>query len=408
VGNGPLLAIDIGTTKVCALVGDHQGGDLHIIGHGLVPCQGLRRGVVVDIDQTSAAVRAAVERAHQMADAAPRAAFVGVTGAHILGVNSSGGIDLDHSETVVSAEDIDLVRAAADRVADLPGDREILHSIPRTYRVDGEDGVRHPEGMSASRLEVDAHVIAAARNSLDNIERSVVAAGLTVDEMVAESLATARAVLAPGEEEIGVALLDIGGGTVDIAIVVRGAVCHTAAIPVAGDHITRDIAVGLRIGQDDAERLKVHSGSALAEKIDPHALVNVSTVGSGEARTVHLHTLAEIIEARAREIFELARDEIAQSGFGPQLAAGVCLTGGASLLRHAVALARSILRMPVRLGTPAMPGIGEGLRSPVYATAVGLLRYAAEQQRAREASVAKQAVGWWRRCRRAISAILRW
>jgi cell division protein FtsA len=407
--DGPLLAIDIGTTKVCALVGCKQAGELHVLGHGLVPCRGVRRGVVVDIERTAAAAQGAAERAQQMAGTDLASASVGITGEHVFSTNAVAALSIAHPDCIITAEDVHRVREAADRAASVPEDREVLHSIPRGYRVDGQEGVQRPEGMAGGLLEVGVHVVAAARNLLRNVERSIEGAGLAVDDIIVEPVATARAVLSPDEQEIGVALLDIGGGTADLALFHRGAVCHTAAIPVAGDYVTQDVAVGLRLAREDAEHVKVEHGSALIAEVGPEVTFTIHTVGSGERAEVAVRALAEIIEPRAREILQLARAEIDRSWFASALAAGVVLTGGGSQLRHLSELAESVLGLPARLGSPrGVPGLSDALGSPIYATAVGLLRYAAERQGEPAASPVAQAAGWWRRLRVRIADMLRW
>ena len=380
----PILALDVGTTKVCALIGADHGGEIHIVGLGLAPSPGMRQGVVVDLQETTRAIREAVSRAQQMAGLRPESAWVGVTGEHIACMNTRAAVAVSHQDHLITEETIARLHQAANHNAALGPDRVLLHSVPRGYLVDGQRGVRRPEGMSASKLEVETHLVTGSRNFIENVDKCVEAAGVSVQEFVFEPLASARALLTPEEEDLGVAVLDIGGGTTDLAVFVSGSVCHTGAVPVAGNHITRDLAVGLQVSLEEAEQLKVQQGCALVVDMDTDDLIEIGTIGTDEKRELPRRVLAEIIEPRVQEIFQLVRREIDRSGFGGHIASGVVLTGGGSQLPSIQPLARATLGCTVRLGQVSnVGGVTTAVRSPIYATSVGLLRYAAEHARGR-------------------------
>lgn len=368
-----VVGLDIGTTKICALVGVPTVEGVDVIGIGTYPSHGLRKGVVVNIEATVHSIRRAVEEAELMAGCEIHSAFVGIAGGHIRGMNSHGVVALKSRE--VTEEDIRRVIDAAKAVA-IPMDREVIHILPQEFIVDGQDGIKDPRGMSGVRLEVKVHIVTGAVTSAQNLIKCVNKAGMTVDDIVLQQLAASEAVLTPEEKELGVALVDIGGGTTDLAIFHRGSIKHTAVISLAGDHVTSDIAVGLRTPIEEAEKLKKKYGCALASMASVEE-VEVPPVGEGQRpRKVSRQLLAEIIEPRMEEILGLVEEEIERSGFRRMIPSGVVITGGSALLEGIVELAAQIFDLPVRRGYPKrIGGLVDIVRSPQYATAIGLVLY---------------------------------
>jgi cell division protein FtsA len=406
--NDILVGLDVGTTKICAVVGRTLDGALQILGVGLAPCRGLRRGVVVDLAETVRAIQDAIARAQRMAGVELESAWVGLTGEHISCQNTRGVITISRADHQVTAEDVHRVRRAADQGVALPADREIIHNISRGYVIDGQPGVRNPVGMSATRLEVEAHVVIGSSNFIQNVEKCVTQAGLDVEAVVLEPIATADAVVTPAERELGVIVLDMGGGTSDLAIFHGGSICYTGAVPAAGELVTKDIAIGLRLTPEDAEQVKITHGVALASLVGEEEIIPVPTIGGGPARELPRALLAEIIEPRMREIFTLVAEKIRESGFGPVVAAGAVLTGGASQLPGTAELASEILQRPVRIGVPAkITGLVETVCNPIYATGVGLVVYAARERAALAAEARPpMAASVWGRLRRWIQELL--
>ncbi|MGO9453697.1 MAG: cell division protein FtsA [Candidatus Binataceae bacterium] len=369
-----LTGLDVGTSKVCALVADASPeGEIALLGHGVAPCTGLRKGVVVNIEATVEAIRAAVEEAEKTSGARIGSVVAGVAGPHIRGLNSHGIVAVRGGE--VGTRDVDRVIDAARAVA-IPLDRQVLHILPQQFAVDDQEGVRQPVGMAGVRLEARIHIVTAAQSYGQNLSKCCERAGVTPTELIFEPLASADAALFPEERELGVALIDIGGGTTDIIVFHAGAVMHTAVLPIGGNHLTSDIAAGIRTPVTDAEKLKVSYGAATAQVVRRDEMVQVPGVGGREPRSIARKLLADIIEPRMEEIFAMAQREIMRSGVADSLASGVVLVGGTSLLEGTQELAERIFGVPVRRGLPInLKGMPEELMKPMYTTAAGLILY---------------------------------
>jgi cell division protein FtsA len=370
-----LAGLDVGTSKVCALVAEAAAdGSIGLLGHGIVPCTGLRKGVVVNIEATVEAIRAAVAEAEKSSGARIGAAVVGVAGAHVRGLNSHGIVAVRGGE--VSGRDVERVIDAARAVA-IPLDRQVLHILPQQFAVDDQEGVRDPVGMAGVRLEARIHIVTAAQSYGQNLNKCCERAGITPCELMFEPLASADAALFPEERELGVALLDIGGGTTDVIVFLNGAVMHTAVLPIGGNHLTGDVAAGLRTPLSDAERLKISHGVATNLVVGRDEMVQVPGVGGREPRVIARKILGEIIEPRMEEIFTMAQRELMRSGVADSLASGVVLVGGTSLLEGTQELAERIFNLPVRRGLPInLKGMPEELMKPMYTTAAGLMLHA--------------------------------
>jgi cell division protein FtsA len=370
-----LAALDVGTSKVCALVAEAAAdGSIGLLGHGVVPCTGLRKGVVVNIEATVEAIRAAVAEAEKSSGARIATAVVGVAGAHIRGLNSHGIVAVRGGE--VSGRDVERVIDAARAVA-IPLDRQVLHILPQQFAVDDQDGVRNPVGMAGVRLEARIHIVTAAQSYGQNLNKCCERAGITPGELMFEPLASADAALFPEERELGVALIDIGGGTTDVIVFLNGAVMHTAVLPIGGNHLTSDVAAGLRTPLSDAERLKISHGVATNLVVGRDEMVQVPGVGGREPRVIARRLLGEIIEPRMEEIFAMAQRELIRSGASDSLASGVVLVGGTSLLEGTQELAERIFNLPVRRGLPInLKGMPEELMKPMFTTAAGLMLHA--------------------------------
>jgi cell division protein FtsA len=371
-----IVGVDVGTTKICTLVGevDEERG-LRIIGVGVSPARGIRKGVVVNVQEATDAIATSIEKAERISGYAIQSAYVGLAGAHISAINSRGVVAISRGERGVQPADVERALEAARAVA-IPVNREILHVIPRGYSVDGDDGVRDPLGMQAYRLEVESHIITGATSSIHNLVKCVQATGVGIDALVLEPLASGEAVLTDVEREMGVVLTDIGGGTTDIAIFIEGSIWHTAVLPTGGEHITNDIAVGLRTPFTTAEELKIKYGQARSQLINPNESVDVAMFGEGERQRIPRQFLSQIIEARVEEIFDMILQEIKRSGYDGLLPAGVVLCGGTAELAGIRDLAREVLNLPVRVGAPQdLQGLVDILGSPAYATSVGLVQW---------------------------------
>jgi cell division protein FtsA len=377
-----LTALDVGTSKVCALVAESlpEGGGATVLGFGVAPCTGLRKGVVVNIEATVEAIRAAVAEAEKTAGVRVGAAVVGEAGAHVRGLNSHGIVAVRGGE--VSARDVERVIDAARAVA-IPLDRQVLHILPQQFAVDDQEGVRDPVGMAGVRLEARIHIVTAAQSYGQNLTKCCERANITPLEIVFEPLASADAALFPEERELGVALLDIGGGTTDIVVFHGGAAMHTAVLPLGGNHLTSDVAAGLRTPLNEAERLKLSYGVATNSIVGRDQTVQVPGVGGRQPRVIARRILGEIIEPRMEEIFAMAQREVMRSGVADSLASGLVLVGGSSLLEGTQELAERIFGLPVRRGLPInLEGMPEELMKPAYTTAAGLLLHAAGATRA--------------------------
>ncbi len=374
-----IVGLDIGTTKICAVVGEPSENGIDIVGIGKSPSQGLRKGVVVNIDQTVQSIRKAVEEAEVMAGCEIKSVYAGIAGSHIKGVNSHGVIAIKGGGDV-TRQDVDRVLDAAKAVA-IPMDREVIHILPQGYIVDEQRDIVDPIGMSGVRLEANVHIVTGAVTSAQNIIRSCNRSDLDVSDIVLESLASSKSVLTEEEREIGVAIVDIGGGTSDVALFINNAIKHTGAVALGGNNLTSDVAYGLRTSLAAADNIKIKHGCALMELVRPNELIEVPGVGGRPARTIERWKLAEICEPRMEEILALIYQEIEHSGLKRQLGAGLVLTGGTALIPGCVELAEEIFQMPARLGYPRnVGGLKDVVNNPMYATAVGLLFYGAEKE----------------------------
>ena len=373
-----IVGLDIGTTKICCIIGEiNDQGGLDVIGIGTHPSKGLRKGVVVNIESTVESIKNAVEEAELMSGSEIESVYVGIAGGHIKGFNSHGVIAVKNKE--ISQADIDRVIDAAKAVA-IPMDREVIHVIPQEYIVDDQDGINAPLGMSGVRLEAKVHIVTGAVTSAQNIVRSVTRAGLRVNDIVLEQLASSKAVLSNDEKELGVAIIDIGGGTSDLAIFFQEAIKHTSVLAIGGNHITNDIAIGLRTPTAEAERIKKDYGCALTSMVNEKETIEVPSVGERENRVLSRHLLSEIIEPRVDELFTLVKMEMSQSGHRDIITSGIVLTGGSSIMRGMEEAAERIFELPVRKGLPiSIGGLVDVVNSPMFATAVGLLFYGMEK-----------------------------
>jgi cell division protein FtsA len=368
-----VVGLDIGTTKICVIVGEVTEGGIDIVGIGSHPSKGLRKGVVVNIDSTVNSIQKALEEAELMAGCQISRVFAGIAGGHIKGFNSHGVIAIKDGE--VTEQDVRRVIDAAKAVS-IPMDREVIHVIPQEFIVDDQDGIMDPLGMSGVRLEAKVHIVTGAVTSAQNIIRSAHRAGLDVVDIALQQLASSEATLAPDEKELGVALVDIGGGTTDIAVFHSGSLKHTAVLAVGGNHITSDIAVGLRTPMVEAERIKRRYGCALTSRIQKDETIEVPSVGGRKPRVLSRQILGEIIEPRVQEIFELVHGELMEEGYDSLITSGVVLTGGAVIMDGMTELAEQVFDVPVRRGIPrGIGGLVDVVSSPMYATGVGLVIY---------------------------------
>lgn len=369
-----IVGLDIGTSKVVAIVGESTAeGMVEIIGIGSHPSRGLKKGVVVNIESTVQSIQRAVEEAELMAGCQIHSVYAGIAGSHIRSLNSHGIVAIRDKE--VTQGDVERVIDAAKAVA-IPADQKILHIIPQEFLIDNQEGIREPIGMSGVRLEAKVHMVTGAVSAAQNIVKCVRRCGLEVDDIILEQLASSYSVLTEDEKELGVCMVDIGGGTTDMAIFSEGAIRHTAVIPIAGDQVTNDIAVALRTPTQYAEEIKIKYACALTQLANPEETIEVPSVGDRPSRRLARQTLAEVVEPRYEELFTLVREELRRSGFEDLCAAGIVLTGGCSKMEGAVDLAEEIFHMPVRLGMPQfVAGLADVVKNPIYATGVGLLLF---------------------------------
>jgi cell division protein FtsA len=373
-----IVALDIGTAKVVCLVAElRSDGTLEVLGLGSHESKGLKKGVVVNIEATVSAVQRALEEAELMADCKITSAFVGIAGSHIRSFNSTGMVAIKERE--VTALDVERALDTA-RAVNIPTDQQILHVLRQEFIIDGQEDVREPIGMSGVRLEVKVHIVTGAVAAAQNIIKCVRRCGLEVNDLILQPLASARAVLLEDEKDLGVCLLDVGGGTTDVAIFTHGAIRHTAVVPIAGDQITNDIAMALRTPTGDAENIKTRHGVALRQLADANQMIEVPGIGERAPRSMSRQTLAEVIEPRVEELYSLVQQVLRESGFEELLSSGVVLTGGSAVMHGMVELGEEIFHMPVRLGVPRYQGgLADVVRAPRYATAVGLLLEGASQ-----------------------------
>ena len=369
-----IVGLDIGTTKICCIIGETKDNEkIDIIGIGQYPSRGLRKGVVVNIESTVESIKNAVEEAELMAGCEIDSVYVGIAGGHINSLNSHGIIAAKGRE--IEQKDVERVIEAAKAIA-IPLDREVIHVLPQEYIVDNQDGIKNPLGMDGVRLEAKVHIVTAAVTSAQNIVKCVNKAGLTVSDIVLEQLASSESVLSPDERELGVAMIEIGGGTSDLAIFYQGAIKHTAVLTIAGAQMTNDIAIGLRTPNAEAEKIKQSFGCAYSPLIEEGDNIETPSVGGREPRTVPRQILSEIIEARTREMFELLDHEINESGYREIISSGIVLTGGAASMYGMADLAEDVFQSPVRVGTPIdLGGLVDVVNNPMYATCTGLIQY---------------------------------
>jgi cell division protein FtsA len=368
-------SLDLGTTKVSALLGERRGGWVRVIGIGMTASEGLKQGVVVDIEKAAASVRSAVAEAEKMAGASVDSYNVGVAGEHIRSMNSRGVVGIPSADHEIHREDVTRALSAA-RKFDLPADREILHTLPQQYIIDSQSGIREPSGMYGTRLEARVHVVTASRHAVDNVAKALHSADLEIDELVLEPLASSEAVLSEDEKDIGVMLIDIGGGTTDVLIYVEKGVTASGVIGIGGSNVTSDVAYGLRTALKSAEEIKIRHGCALSSMVSSDEKIGVPGIGFREIKQVGRQLLAAIIEPRMTELFSLINEQITRNGLKKALGAGVVLTGGSSMLEGTRELAEQVFDLPVRVGTPlAVDGLTEIVGHPMYATGVGLLLY---------------------------------
>jgi cell division protein FtsA len=394
-----MVGIDIGTSKVVAIVGEiTSDGKINIVGLGSHPSQGLKRGVVVNIESAVNSIQNAVEEAELMAGCQIYSAFTGIAGSHIRSINSHGIVAIRDRE--VTQSDVDRVIDAAKAVA-IPADQKILHILPQEFIIDNQDSIREPIGMSGVRLEAKVHIVTGAVSAAQNIVKCLKRCGLMASDIVLEQFASSQSILGEDEKELGVCMIDIGGGTTDIAIFTEGAIRHTAVIPIAGDQVTNDIAIALRTPTKNAEEIKLKHACAVQDLTDSNQLIDIPTVGERPGRHVSRRALAEVVEARYEELFNLVAAEIRRSGFEDIIAAGIVLTGGASKVEGAVELAERVFKVPVRIGVPQfVTGLTEVINNPVYATGVGLLIYGLQQRdNQQDASSPANFKGLWGRMR---------
>jgi cell division protein FtsA len=371
-----IVALDVGTTKICTLVAEvTPERELRIVGMGVAPSRGLRKGVVVDIEEATRAIAASVEKAEHLSGYHIDSAYVGIAGAHISSLNSRGVAAVSRGERGIIQDDIDRALDAARAVA-IPQNRELIHAIPRGYVVDGQEGVRNPLGLRAFRLEVEAHIVTGASASIQNLVRCVQGAGVRVLDLVLQPVAAGEAVLTNAEKELGVVLLDIGGGTTDIAVFIDGSVWHTVVLAVGGNHLTHDLAVGLRTPFTVAESLKIEYGQTKPENVGEDELIDAAAFGDNSHRPVSRQRLVEIIKARTEEMLELILRELKRSGYDGLLPAGAVLCGGTADLAGIKEFSREVLDLPVRIGAPRdLEGLVDAANNPAYACSVGLLRW---------------------------------
>jgi len=367
-----IIGLDIGTSKVVAIVAELMAdGSMNVIGLGQHVSRGLKKGVVINIDSTVNAIQRAIEEAELMADCTIKNVFTGIAGSHVQSINARGMVKIKDAE--VTLADVARVIETAQAIA-LPSDQQILHILTQEYIIDGQEDVREPLGMSGMKLEVKVHIVTGAVAAAQNIVKSIKRCGLEVTDLILQPLASSEAVLTEDEKELGVCLVDIGGGTTDIAVFKQGAIRHTAVIPIAGDQITNDVAVALRTPTQSAEDIKIKHGCALRQLADPREVVEVQGTDGRESRQLSVQTLAEVIEPRVVELYEFVLAELRRSGLEEMIASGIVITGGSAMMKGMVELGEEIFHMPVRMGLPRyVGGLSEVVSNPRYATGVGLL-----------------------------------
>ncbi len=393
-----VVGLDIGTSKMVAIVGEiGSDGQVEVVGLGSHPSNGLKRGVVVDIESTEQSIQRAVEEAELMAGCEIHSVFAGIAGSHIRSLNSHGAVAIRDKEATDG--DVERVLESA-RAVPIPADQRILHVLPQEYVIDSQDGIRQPVGMSGVRLEAHVHVVTAAMSAVSNLTKCVARCGLQVDDLILQQLASSYAVLSQDEKDLGIALIDIGAGTTDLAVFTEGAIRYTACIPIAGDLVTNDIAVALRTPTLHAEDIKIKYACALQQLTGSDEHIKVPSVGNRPARQLQRQNLAQVVEARYRELFNHVHKHLRQSGYENMIPAGVVLTGGGSKMEGVTDLAEEILHMPVRLGTPQhVTGLSEVVNNQIHSTGVGLLIYGSQMDSRRGGGIGRSADSLWDRIR---------
>jgi cell division protein FtsA len=373
-----IVGLDIGTSKVACIVGEiNQEGDVEVVGLGIHPSKGLKKGVVVNLETTVQSIQRAIDEAELMAGCRIHSVFAGIAGSHIISMNSHGIVAIKDKE--VTQGDVDRVIDSARAVA-IPADQKILHILPQEYVIDRQEGIKEPVGMSGIRLEARVHIVTGAVSAAQNIVKCIRRCGLEVEDIILEQLASSAAVLTDDEKDLGVCLVDIGGGTTDIAVFTDGAIRHTAVIPIAGDQVTNDIAVALRTPTQFAEEIKIKHAYALTQLASLEDFIEVPSLGERPIRQISRLNLAEIVEPRYEELLMLVQAELRRSGFEDLIAAGIVLSGGSARVEGLVELAEEIFHMPVRIGLPqSISGLNEVLRNPAYSTGAGLLLFGRQQ-----------------------------
>lgn len=374
-----VMGLDVGTTKVCCLVASVMEGHIEIIGMGMTPSRGLEKGVVVDIGRTIQSIEKAVREAEKMADVHVDNVYVGITGKHIRSINNSATVSITRRDRIIREEDVRRVIEAAQTIP-LSPDVELIHVIPRQYIVDGQEGITDPVGMTGTRLEVDVHLVMGSVTAVHNLVRCIETLGIRIAQIVLEPLASSLAVLSSAEKELGVVLLDVGGGTTDISVFRGGDIWFSKVVPIAGEHITNDITVGLQTPIEEAERIKKEYGTCLVDSVGDDEKIEVATIGGDGTKTVSRKKLAKVIEPRVEEILDLAMQEVEDAGYRDLIPAGMVLTGGTSLLDGIAEFAQRRYGLPVRRGRipEGIHGLRDIVESPIYATAIGLIKYAVE------------------------------
>jgi cell division protein FtsA len=382
-----VVGIDVGTTKVCTLIAAVSPEDqLEIIGAGITPSRGMRRGVVVDVDDAVQAISASVQKAEQQSGYKIMSAFVGISGAHISSTNSHGVVAVRRTDNVITDDDIERALEAA-KVVNMPHDREVIHVVPRHFVIDGQEGINNPAGMLGRRLEVETTVVTGTQTAIHNLSRCIEQVGVGIDALVVQPIAAGEAVLTTAEKDMGVALVDLGGGTTDAGVFIDGSISYIAAVPVGGNHISNDIAVGLRTPFMAADEIKIRHGYAISEAIEEDRVIDIASYDVGDGEPVSRRVLAEIIEARLEETFELVREslerggfELGRSGRDGGIPGGIVLVGGTAQLQGIRRLAAEVFNTSVRIGTPTgMFGLVESISNPAYAASVGLLKWGLTQ-----------------------------
>lgn len=370
----PIVALDMGTTKICAIIAEMRGDEIKVKGVGIHPSRGLKKGVVVDVDETVSSISHAVKKAESNASIKIASVYMGIAGSHIESFNHRGSILIENKEHIVTNKDIDSV-VESSCPQDLSADRDIIHIIPRTFFIDGQEGVDDPEGMSAMNLEVESHIVTASITSLQNMIKCVRAAGLGVEDIVLQQIASSEAVLTEEERKMGTLLIDIGGGTTDVAVFQDGSICYSWVLSLGGTQVTRDLAVGLNVKLEEAERLKIEHGFALSKEIEEIDIIEINVIGRKDPKPILRKYIVEIIESRMTEIFALVRKELIQNDMLEFLPGGIVLTGGASQLEGIAKLVSNKFRLPVRVGGPQKLDDADQVKKPLFSTAVGLIIY---------------------------------